>query len=165
MWILFHVIKIEGEKKDVGLPPNSICIESPYDIEARNSTKRDINWTRYKVHITETCNETTPNLITNIETTSSTTPDGEITSVVHEKLADKNLSPGEHYVDAAYVDAYQLVEAENTYQVSVVGRVANDNSWQAKSEVGFDISMFVIDWDKQVAQCPQGHFSFFVAYF
>jgi hypothetical protein len=23
-----------------GLPPNSICIESPYDIEARNSSKR-----------------------------------------------------------------------------------------------------------------------------
>jgi transposase len=145
--------------KDTGLPPNSICIESPYDIEARNSTKRDVNWTGYKVHITETCDELTPNFITNVETTSSTTPDGEMTSIVHEKLADKNLHPGEHYVDAAYVDAYQLVSAKNTYQVSVVGRVANDNSWQAKSEVGFDISLFVIDWDKQVAQCPQGHSS------
>lgn len=144
---------------DTGLPPNSICIESPYDIDARNSTKRDVNWTGYKVHITETCDQQTPNLIVNVETTSSTTPDGEMTSVVHDKLSDKDLAPGEHYVDAAYVDAYQLVEAKNIYQISVVGRVPNDNSWQSKSKVGFDISVFVIDWDKQVARCPQGNYS------
>jgi hypothetical protein len=59
-----------------GLPPNSICIESPYDIEARNSSKRGMNWTG-----------------------------------------------------------------------------------QAKSQTGFDVSTFVIDWDKQVVQCPQGHLS------
>lgn len=30
---------------------------------------------------------------------------------------------------------------------------------QAKSQTGFDVSTFVIDWDKQVVQCPQGHLS------
>ncbi|MDJ0678016.1 MAG: IS1182 family transposase [Calothrix sp. MO_167.B42] len=142
-----------------GLPPSSNCITSPYDIEARNSTKRDVNWTGYKVHITETCEPKNLNVITNIETTSATNPDGEVTSIVHNKLAQKNLSPGEHYVDAAYVDAYQLVEAKNMYHVSVIGPVGNDNSWQAKSDTGFDISVFMIDWDKQVAKCPQGHLS------
>jgi transposase len=105
-----------------GLPPNSICIESPYDIEARNSSKRGMNWTGYKVHFTETCDdEQSPNLITNVETTSATTPDGEVTSTVHQKLAAKNLLPDEHLVDAAYVDAYQLVESHQIYHVSLIG--------------------------------------------
>ncbi len=142
-----------------GLPPNSICIESPYDIEARNSSKRGMNWTGYKVHFTETCDEKSPNLITNVETTPATTPDGEVTSIVHQKLAAKNLLPNEHLVDAAYVDAYQLVESHQVYQVSLIGPVAVDTSWQAKSQTGFDVSTFVIDWDKQVVQCPQGHWS------
>lgn len=60
-------------------------------------------------------------------------------------------------MDAAYVDAYQLVESHQAYQVSLVGPVAVDTSWQAKLKTGFDISAFVIDWDKQVAICPQGH--------
>ena len=36
-------------------PPSAIRIFSPYEIEARNSTKRSTNWTGYKVHLTETC--------------------------------------------------------------------------------------------------------------
>lgn len=143
----------------IGLPPNSICIESPYDIEARNSSKRGMNWTGYKVHFTETCDQQNPNLITNVETTPATTPDGEVTSTIHQKLADKNLLPHEHFVDAAYVDSSQLVESNQVYQVALIGPVAVDTSWQAKSETGFDISTFMIDWDKQVVQCPQGHLS------
>ena len=51
-----------------GFPPNQLCIESPYDIEARNRTKRDTNWTGYTVHLTETCDDDCPNFITNVET-------------------------------------------------------------------------------------------------
>ncbi|MDM3848376.1 MAG: hypothetical protein PT116_25975 [Aphanizomenon gracile PMC638.10] len=42
-------------------------------------------------------------------------------------------------------------------QVSLVGPAAVDTSWQAKMKTGFDISTFIIDWDKQVAICPQGN--------
>jgi len=134
-------------------------IESPYDIEARNSSKRGMNWTGYKVHFTETCDQKNPNLITNVETTPATTPDGEVTSTVHQKLASKNLLPDEHFVDAAYVDAYQLVECYQDYQVSLIGPVAVDTSWQAKSQTGLDVSTFIIDWEQQIVQCPQGHLS------
>ncbi|NEP15228.1 MAG: IS1182 family transposase [Symploca sp. SIO2C1] len=143
--------------KDTGLPPNSICIESPYDIEARNSSKRGMNWTGYKVHFSETCDANTPNLITHVETTPATTPDGEVTATIHHLLADKNLLPKEHLVDAAYVDSYELVESKQLYQVSLIGPVAVDTSWQAKSTTGFDVSTFAIDWEQQVVRCPQGH--------
>jgi transposase len=49
-----------------------------------------------------------------------------VTSTVHQKLASKNLLPDEHFVDAAYVDAYQLVECYQDYQVSLIGPVAVD---------------------------------------
>ena len=51
------------------------AIESPYEIEARHSTKRDLSWTGYKVHLSETCAEDLPRLITNVLTTVATTQD------------------------------------------------------------------------------------------
>jgi transposase len=44
-------------------PPSAQRITSPYDLEARYSTKRDTTWVGYKVHLTETCEPDTPNLI------------------------------------------------------------------------------------------------------
>lgn len=163
VWIQQYVF-IEGrllwrKKEKTGLPPHSISIESPYDTEARNGKKREKTWTGYKVHLTETCDPDTPNIITNVETTVATTPDGVMTSLIHHKLAEKDGLPREHYVDAAYVDAYQLVESHQVHQVELVGPVAVDVSWQSKLNTGFDVSAFFIDWDKKIAQCPQGRLS------
>jgi transposase len=36
-------------------PPTAEQISSPYDPEARYGKKRDISWTGYKAHLTETC--------------------------------------------------------------------------------------------------------------
>lgn len=52
-----------------------------------------------------------------------------------------------------------IVESSLLHQVSVMGPVALDNSWQAKLKTGFDVSAFVIDWDKEVVKCPQGNLS------
>jgi transposase len=65
------------------LPPHKQLITSPYDTEARHRTKRDINWTGYTVHITETCDRYAPYLITKVETTPATTRDVEMTQVIH----------------------------------------------------------------------------------
>ena len=56
------------------LPPAERLIQSPYDPEARYSRKRQTAWTGYKVHLTETCEEELPHLITQVETTVATTP-------------------------------------------------------------------------------------------
>lgn len=48
-------------------PPASLLIVSPYDREARLGVKRDTEWTGYKVHLTETCDNDLPHLITNVE--------------------------------------------------------------------------------------------------
>ena len=54
------------------IPSPAGLITSPYDTEARYSTKRDVKWVGYKVHLRETCDEKTPHLIVNVETPTAT---------------------------------------------------------------------------------------------
>ena len=56
-------------------PPSAVRIASPYDLEARYSSKRETHWVGYKVHLTETCDPGQPDLMTQIITTPATTPD------------------------------------------------------------------------------------------
>ena len=57
------------------MPSPAGLISSPYDTDARYSTKREVEWVGYKAHLTETCDEDRPHLIVNVETTPATTPD------------------------------------------------------------------------------------------
>ena len=75
-----------GWRTEEDLPPSALQIHSPYDAEARFSTKRDIFWAGYKVHLTETCDDDTPHLITHVETTPATTYDGAVTETIHTAL-------------------------------------------------------------------------------
>src|SRR5262245_14452348 len=61
------------EAKD--LPPASLRMDSPYDPEAHFGNKRSLTWTGYKAHLTESCDEETPHLITHVETTFAETAD------------------------------------------------------------------------------------------
>jgi len=47
-------------------PPTAQLIQSPYDLDARYGTKRDMHWVGYKVHLSETCDEDQPHLITHV---------------------------------------------------------------------------------------------------
>ena len=140
------------------LPPNKQLIESPYDPEARNRTKRRTNWTGYAVHLTETCDKDMPLIITNVETTPATTTDGQMTSVIHDSLADKDGLPDQHFVDSGYTNADNLVQAAKI-GVDLCGPVGADPSWQARAGEGFDISNFEIDFVAKSATCPNGTFS------
>lgn len=124
------------QSQTTGLPPNFLCIESPYDIKARNRTKRDTNWTGYTVHLTETCDLDCPNFITNVETTPATTPDGASPVKIHATLADIDLLPKEHLLFTAYVDAEHLVQSQATYEIELVGPVPPDTSWRFSSTTG-----------------------------
>jgi transposase len=110
----------------------------------------------YKVHLTETCETDTPHLIVNVETTPATTPDDHMVESVHASLAEHGLLPAEHLVDKGYTDSQVLVESQRTYGVTLIGPVADDPSWQARTGTGFDKSQFLVDWDRQVVTCPMG---------
>ncbi|HEV2659457.1 MAG TPA: IS1182 family transposase [Ktedonobacteraceae bacterium] len=138
------------------LAPSALLIHSPYDVDARFSTKRDILWAGYKVHLTETCDDETPHLITHVETTPATTYDGAVMETIHAALEEKGLLPEEHMVDSGYLDAEILVSSLDDHAVTLVGPVLVDTSWQAKAEQGFAITNFAIDWEQQQVVCPVG---------
>jgi transposase len=141
------------------LPPAPLLISSPYDPDARYGKKRRTEWTGYKVHITETCDDDTPHLITDVLTTPATTSDFDVLPIIQQQLAARSLTPSEQIVDSGYPTADHLLTSQTTYAIDVLGPVATDHSWQAKADAGFAAAQFVIDWDAQQATCPQGHTS------
>lgn len=163
MWIQQYVV-IEGQLKwrctqETGMPKHSHLIVSPYDREARNASKRETNWTGYKVHLTESCECEQPHLITNVETTPATTNDVEVTPVIHQALAQKQILPQQHLLDTGYIDAENIVTSTSDYQVELIGRVLGNNSWQSQSPEAFDLSCFEIDWQQEQVVCPTGQTS------
>jgi transposase len=160
VWLQQYYVEggqLRWRAKEQGLPPCHLRIISPYDVQARYSVRRRTEWMGYKVHLTETCEEDQPLIITNVETTTSTTPDGAVTGTIHQHLEENDLLPDKHLLDAGYVDAGVLVESQEEYGVDVVGPVPKDYSWQARAGQGYDIAHFVIDWEQRQVTCPQGH--------
>ena len=162
IWLQQYYLDEQGQlhcREADNLPPYELLIQSPYEVQARNRTKRELNWTGYSVHLTETCDPDRLHVITHVETTPATTHEINLTEVVHQGLAAKGLLPAEHCVDTAYVDGEQLVKSQQTYQLELIGPVAADTSWQAQANQGFDLPQFQIDWVKQQATCPAGRLS------
>lgn len=139
------------------LPPSTIAIHSPHDVQAHYSSKRSIDWVGYKVHLTEICDDNSPRMITNVHTTLSTITDEQAVEPIHQALEEKALLPEEHLMDCGYLAAEHLVNAKTDHGVEIIGPVREDHSWQAKAGLGFDKSNFLLDWDEKIATCPQGH--------
>ncbi len=140
-------------------PPGAIRIRSPYDLDARKGCKSSKNWTGYKVHLSETCDEDTPHLITSVETSPATMTDREVLSEIHQELAEQNLLPSEHLVDAGYIDGELIVNSQTEYGVNLIGPIPLDGQWQSKAGKGYGIANFEVDWKKELVRCPQGKVS------
>jgi transposase len=138
------------------LPPSSVMICSPYDAEARYSKKRSTEWTGYRVHLTETCDDDAPHLITDVHTTPAPVSDFDMLPTIQAALATRDVLPAEQIVDAGYVTADHLVASQKEHGVTLLGPVNPDASWQAKAQQGFDVASFVVDWDTQTVTCPNG---------
>jgi transposase len=92
-------------------------------------------------------------------TTVATVHEARCTEAIHRALLEKGLVPGEHLVDAAYVDAELLVRGREELGVELVGPPRPNPSWQAKVEGGYTIDRFEVDWERERVRCPQGKLS------
>lgn len=71
-WQQEYAVNAQGGydlKDPKAVPAASEHLEAPYELEARFATKRGMHWTGDKVHLTETCDEALPHLLTQISTT------------------------------------------------------------------------------------------------
>ncbi len=137
--------------------PAAQLINSPYDLDARYGKKRTTLWVGYKVHVSETCHEDAPQLITHVETTRAGINDERALSAIHDGLAEKDLLPAQHLVDAGYVDAANLLQSQHHYGVDLLGPVRHNYWWQADTD--FDVTHFSIDWQAQTVTCPHDRIS------
>lgn len=108
------------------------------------------------MHITETCEDDLPNIITDVQTAPAPTADGDATPIIHEALAEKSLLPERQFVDTGYLDAELLAESKRTYGVDLFGPTRPDYKWQAREKTGFEAAAFSIDWENEMATCPEG---------
>lgn len=137
------------------IPPASHFISSPYDRDAHYARKNTTQWVGYKLHITETCDDDLPHVITHVETTSAPIADGTVTPQIHAAREERELLPSLHIVDTGFLDAKLLVDSAVHYQVDVVGPTRADEHWQARAGEGFDAQHVHIDWHNEQATCPE----------
>ena len=136
------------------MPEGARRIESPYEVEARYSTKRSMGWVGYKVHLTESCDEGFPHLITDVHTTAATATDVKQLSAIQQRLATSGVLPAFQLADASYVCGSNLVSS-HACQIDLIGPAYKDNTWQAKASEGFDVANFRIDWERKRVTCPR----------
>jgi transposase len=129
---------------------------SPYEDEARYATKRATSWVGYKVHVTESCDDDLPHLITDVGTTIAPASDVDQLVPIQERLASRQLPPSEHVVDTGYIRTSNLVASQREHQIDLVGPMYDDRQWQAKDPDGFDLAQFQIDWEARIVTCPNG---------
>lgn len=141
-----------------GLSAAPVGIRSPHDAEARYSEKRESSWVGYKVHLTETCDEDLPHLITQVETTIAPVPDSVALPQIQADLQQRDLLPSEQLADAGYVTAALLVSSQQQ-DIDLIGPPRADSAWQAQASAGFAAANFHFDWERQQARCPSGQSS------
>jgi transposase len=137
-------------------PPVGERVQSPHDPEIHYSTKRGMEWSGYKVHVTEACDAQAAHVITHVQTGPAMLPDMASTATLHAALAAKGLLPGEHYVDSGYVDAELLVSSRDEYGVSLEGPVRAMSRRRTEAERAYEQGSFTIDWERERVTCPQG---------
>jgi transposase len=96
-------LRWRGDEGDAGLPPSAARIVSPYDPAARYSRRGQVTrWTGYLAHVTETCADDAPNVITDVATMPATSDDRQALAGIHARLERRGLLPGEHLADGGY---------------------------------------------------------------
>ena len=145
-----------GWRDTDNIPPATIFLSTPYDPEAHYARKRSTSWVGYKVHLTESCDDEAPHLITHVETSVAPQLDTVTTPVVHRVLKDKGLLPRQHLVDMGYIEIALEAETQREYGIELLGPMRADYRRQAREGQGFAVEHFKIDWQAQRAECPQG---------
>jgi transposase len=125
--------RLQWRTETQGFPSSANVVSSPYDLDARYAKKCSTQWVGYKVHLTETCEEDLPRLITHVESTPGPAAGGAATPASHARLRDKGLLPGVHLVDTAYLGGPLLAESRRDYGVDLYGPTTSGKGEPARA--------------------------------
>jgi transposase len=145
---------------DAGLPPSAARIVSPYDVAARYSRRGQVTrWTGYLAHVTETCDDDGPNVITDVVVMPATSDDRQALAGIHDRLACRGLLPAAHLVDGGYTSLVHMERAGRVHQVTLTGPLPGNPTRQHRDQDGYARDDFLIDYDRREVTCPQGQVS------
>lgn len=128
-------------------------IVSPHDPEARWAKKRSTQWVGYKLQVTETAEpEQAVQFLTDVDLVAANTSDSEQIDAIHERLAQRDVTPAAHYVDQGYASGPNLAHSAER-GIELRGPVGPGRS---DKPAGYQQEDFVLDFDAHTARCPQG---------
>jgi transposase len=111
------------------------------------------------VHVSETCEPTTPHLLTQVPTTTATVYEAQCTEPIHQALGAKDLAPQAHFVDGASISAPLLATSRDDHGLTLRGPPRPIQGWHAQTDGAYDRSQFTVAWAQRQARCPQGKVS------
>ena len=95
-------LRWRDDEGDARRPPSAARIVSPYDPAARYSRRGQVTrWTGYLAHVTETCADDGPNVITDVATMPATSDDRRALAGIHARLERRGCSPASTWPTAA----------------------------------------------------------------
>ncbi|WP_446678556.1 hypothetical protein [Actinoallomurus acaciae] len=111
-------------------------------------------WSGFLAHVTETCSDGQPNVITDVATMPATSADTEVLPDIHTRPERRRLRPDQHLVDGGYTSPAHLEQAEREHRITVVGPLPGNPTHQHRRGDGFARDDFRIDFDRQEVTCP-----------
>jgi transposase len=78
------------------------------------------------------------------------------TTPIHQALARRQLLPQQHLVDTGYVDAGELIRAQQAHGIDLLGPTPPDSSWQSQQRAALNATHFLVDWAARRVHCPAG---------
>ncbi len=146
------------EPEDAGLPPSALAlaIVSPYDSSARYVRRGETRWEGFLAHVTETCDQGTPSVITDVTTTKESVHDTKALPGILTNLHDRNLLSKEYFVDGGYLSVALKQQVAREHGAGQVGPIRARSTRQSRKGTVFPREAFAIDWDKKTVTCPQG---------
>ncbi|MBS2966692.1 transposase [Actinocrinis puniceicyclus] len=92
-------------------------------------------------------------------TTDATVPDSAVVAQVHDALAERALTPAEHYLDSGYPSAHSVLDARARHGITMLTPLLADTSPQARAGQGYARDDFAFDYGARTTTCPQGRIS------
>ena len=153
-------LRWRDDEGDSGLPPSAARIVSPYDLAARYSRRGQVTrWTGYLAHVTGTCADDGPNVITDVATMPATSADTAAVAGIHARLERRGLLPADHLVDGGYTSLAHMERAGREHRVTLTGPLPGNPTRQYRPQDGYARDDFRIDYGRREVTCPQGQVS------
>jgi hypothetical protein len=153
-------LRWRGDDGAAGLPPSAARIVSPCDPAARYARRGQVTRRAgYLAHVTETCADDAPNVITDVAAMPATSDDRQALAGIHSRLERRGLLPGEHLADGGYTSLARMERASREHRVTLTGPLPGNPTRRHRVQDGYARDDFRTGYDRQEVTCPQGQVS------